>query len=730
MYPILFTHQISDSVFIYSGQDNGLFFNCNSKPFDRVVSIKYNPKRFSEYLFTKRLQFYRPPYSVFHSYSLAPSKNRLAVSTEFNTQNPEYSRIIDFSDLTNLKESPKLFPIGHTNFPKLCFLNDSIVAGTYTKQSIIFWKTSQNDLNEVYSKTISSPLGIVHLSRLNDSVLIAGNRNTLFFHNDKLGWFKQLELQSVNSIHNLDDNLIAVVDENESFCLVELVNETFEKTGPFIGHLDSITSIVFSKDRNLIISTSMDGLIIVWDKDNNQQKVKFVPIGSQDFVCLTPDNFYMTSGKNLKSFGFKLGGRFVYPEQFDAYYNRPDIVLQRLGYHDTLLIDTYHRAYLKRLKKLGFSEQSMSADYDLPEISIKNINSIPSSTENETFQIQLTMKDVKNELDRFNIWVNGVSTLGMKGKSLKTLKTQLFDTLATIKLSEGANKIQISCTNINGAESFNETVLINYTPKKEYTPKTYFIGIGIDHFKESNHDLSFSVKDIRDLAKALKKKIGSDLIIDTLFNQNVNISNVVALKKRLLETNINDHVIISYSGHGLLSQEFDYYLSSYKVDFKNPENEGIPYELLENLLDSIPARKKLLLIDACHSGEVDKEELVAIENVEKKAGIKGAIQAFDYENKIGLKNSFQLMQELFADIQKGSGATVISAAAGNQFALEGGKLSNGFFTYALLEYIRKNKTGSVTSIKEYVYSEVERLSNGLQQPTSRQENLEMDWDLW
>ena len=53
----------------------------------------------------------------------------------------------------------------------------------------------------------------------------------------------------------------------------------------------------------------------------------------------------------------------------------------------------------------------------------------------------------------------------------------------------------------------------------------------------------------------------------------------------------------------MLSKEFDYYLSTYAVNFNNPEENGLPYDELENLLDGIAARKKLLLIDACHSGD-------------------------------------------------------------------------------------------------------------------------------
>jgi len=50
---------------------------------------------------------------------------------------------------------------------------------------------------------------------------------------------------------------------------------------------------------------------------------------------------------------------------------------------------------------------------------------------------------------------------------------------------------------------------------------------------------------------------------------------------------------------------------------------------------------------------------------------------------LGLKNSFELMQSLFVNVGKSTGATIISAAAGTQFALERNDLKNEVFTYFL-----------------------------------------------
>lgn len=182
----------------------------------------------------------------------------------------------------------------------------------------------------------------------------------------------------------------------------------------------------------------------------------------------------------------------------------------------------------------------------------------------------------------------------------------------------------------------------------------------------------------------------------------------------------------------MLSSDFDYYLSTYNVNFNKPEENGLPYDALQDLMDNIPARKKLLLIDACHSGEVDKEDLVALDSVSSSLKLIKGLKpvGLKKDNKLGLHNSFELMQNLFINVGKSTGATVISAAAGTEFALERNDLRNGVFTYSILEAMKKNKTMTVSGLKKYVSERVFELTNGLQQPTARNENISVDWDIW
>ncbi|RZJ98499.1 MAG: caspase family protein, partial [Flavobacterium sp.] len=274
---------------------------------------------------------------------------------------------------------------------------------------------------------------------------------------------------------------------------------------------------------------------------------------------------------------------------------------------------------------------------------------------------------------------------------------------------------------------------VSYVPQKKEEEKLYFFGAGIDRFADQKQNLSYSVKDVRDLASQLKKKYGSRMIVDTLFDENFTQQNLLQWKKKLLNTSVNDKVILAYSGHGLLSKDYAYYLSTYNTDFENPEKKGISYEVLESLLDSIPVRKKLMLIDACHSGEIDKDEVQQY-RMSKLPGLTVGSKGLGVENtdstKLGLKNSFELMKELFVDVGRATGTTIISAAGGMQLAQEKGDLKNGVFTYSIIEFINAHNSATVSELKSYVNKRVPELTQGLQQPTTRTETKQIDWNVW
>lgn len=460
-----------------------------------------------------------------------------------------------------------------------------------------------------------------------------------------------------------------------------------------------------------------------------------ISIGSDDYIITTAAKNYLSTPGAARRLSYLTADRKVITfEQLDVKYNRPDQVLSSLGNQDTALLQSYRKAYQKRVRKLGIDTAAFSDGFGLPEADFANRAGIAYEQKGGTLKLHIRGTDKTQRLDRFNVWVNESPLFGSKGITVRKKGTRSVDTIITVALSPGKNILETSVTNTNGTESYRMPLTVMYTPDAAPKQKLYFIGIGIDKFRQKGHDLAYSVKDIRDLAGKLQEKYRDNLVVDTLFDTHVTKANVMALRRKLLSTTVNDKVIVAYSGHGLLSQSFDYYLSTYDLNFQKPEAEGLPYEALETLLDGIPARQKLMLIDACHSGEVDKEEVKQYRVVlaeKSNTGLKGAgVENVDTTAKTGLKNSFDLMQELFVNVGRSTGATVISAAGGMQLAQEGGGRENGVFTFSILEYLDQQPSATVNSLKRYVNKRVPELTNGLQQPTTRAETKQVDWPVW
>ena len=488
--------------------------------------------------------------------------------------------------------------------------------------------------------------------------------------------------------------------------------------------------------KELLVSTA--GFDYVYEFPGMKLRYTVLTQNNNNYLMRTGDGYYTGSRDIVKQLHYITQGLHTLGfQQLDIVYNRPDKVLEAVGNNDTALMQGYKRAYLKRLKKLGIDSTQLSGNTSsVPVADIQHRSAIKYEQRNSNIKLTVSAKSEGASLKQFNIWINEVPLYGSKGLSIASSRRTRFDTTVVVALSEGENRIEVSVTDVSGIESYRQPLMVKYIPVRPSPKRTYFVGIGINRFADTAYNLNWSVKDIRDLARKVQSKY-PDMQIDTLFDRSVTRENILQLKKKLAAMDINDRVIVSYSGHGVLSKQLDYYLSTYDINFNKPEEKGLAYEELESLLDNIKPRQKVMFIDACHSGEVDKEDIQRIEAVTKALDSLGTTtdaanrsRIIVKKSRLGMANSFELMQNIFVNVSRGTGATIISAAGGMQYAQERGDLQNGVFTYSIIDAFNKNTTLTVSRLKQIVGESVLRLTMGLQKPTSRTESSNFDWVIW
>lgn len=456
-----------------------------------------------------------------------------------------------------------------------------------------------------------------------------------------------------------------------------------------------------------------------------------------EWIIWNEDGYFSASKKGAQLVGYHMNqgkdkeAKFYPFGQFDLKFNRPDIILQDLAIADQRMIDFYHQAYLKRLRKFGMTEEQLSGDLHLPNLEIASYQQ-----EGKKLKLKVNANDEKYKLSRFNVYINDVPIYGAKGKLLSSVSN--FSDDFEIDLPEGNSFIEVSVINNKGAESLRENLSINVA--KSSKPNLYLVAIGTSDYKDDAFDLKFAAKDAQDIKEAfLKSEAYGKINYKILTEEEVTKTNLQDLKSFVAQASIDDVVIIFIAGHGVLDEDLNYYYATHDIDFNDPSKLGMPYEEIEKLLDGIAAIKKVLFMDTCHSGEVDKEdiEIVAEADFENDdITFRNAGSNIRKKDAAGLKVSQELVKELFADVRRGTGATVISSSGGAEYAMESEVWKNGLFTFCLLDAL-KNGSGDtdndqnlmLSELQKYLQRRVEKLSKGKQVPTSRIENISLDFRL-
>lgn len=715
--------------------NNHVYYKQNM--FDRKPAAKYAFRDHSileskGLILQSAFDVYQPPFGETSLFDMSPDSSKIVYSGK--TDIPSIAvATVGKKRITHLYH-----PYDWRQWIDVEFCSNNEVIAIHDSSNVIYqWKI---DKRKTYLKTDTLPFIIKNFKYLgNDEIWLNSKFYGQFIYNIKSRKLDKKIKLSVEEIYR-HNNYIILASSSNSIVFYDM--NTNENYHYFMGHKSKVTDVNFHPNNDLFVSSSDDGAVKLWSFRQKKLLVTIFPFKSKEFIFMTSENDYLITKGAMEEIGFKYKGQYFYPEQFDLKYNRPDKVLSLLGYSDSSLIEAYHKAYLKRLKKMNFSEDQLSSEFHLPEVEITNSAQIPSQTEDSFINLNIALTDSKFNLDRINVWVNDVAIYGINGISLRDESVKSIEKTLKVDLANGRNKIQVSVLNQTGAESYKKVIEINSSKAKE-NPNLYVVSLGVSKHRDNKYDLDFAHKDAIDFAQAFKtNSYFKSVQTKTLTNEEVTLENLISVKEFVNQAKINDVVMVFVAGHGVLDENFDYYFASYDMDFDNPSLRGIPYEAIENLLDGIKALKKLLLIDTCHSGELDKDEIE--ENTNDKDEEQGdiifrsvgkSIQIKD--NPLGLKSTNELMKTLFTDLRKGTGATVISSSGGAELSIEGGQFENGLFTYCLLNGLlnkeadlNKDKSISISELQMYVSSEVNKLSNGRQTPTSRIQNNELDYRIW
>jgi uncharacterized caspase-like protein len=525
-----------------------------------------------------------------------------------------------------------------------------------------------------------------------------------------------------------------------------------------VGHTAAVKSIAFSPNGSLLISGGSDGAVRIWNLQAGKELASFIALGREDFVTVTSDQYYRASKTRIKGVAFRVKDQLYPFEQFDLRFNRPDVVLTRLGMAPADLVQSYRYAYERRLKKMGLTEQMLGSDFHLPTVEVLTTD-VPVSVNTTAFTVRVKATDSKYPIDRFNVFVNDIPIYGTAGVPLPNKGLQSHEQDIQVPLVPGRNKIQVSVLNQQGVESLKQTVYTTSTAEAA-PPDVYVVAIGVSEYKNKAYNLRYAAKDANDLLntyKAIEQRpeSKSKVYVLDLTNQKATRPEILKAKDWLKQSKISDLVVVFAAGHGMTDEQSNYYFGTHDIDPNHPATNGLPYEEFENLLDGIPALQKVLLLDTCFSGEIEKDQAVVVAQAETGGSATVKVRSFKAARGVSVVSDagegqtsaatgqrlssemLKFQQDWFADLRRGTGAAVISSSSGNEYSLEGEQWKNGVFTYALLNGLKnrgadtnKDQTITVSELQGYVIDQVRKLTEGGQNPTVRRENLEYDFAVY
>jgi len=383
-----------------------------------------------------------------------------------------------------------------------------------------------------------------------------------------------------------------------------------------------------------------DELWILKDKAGKEISEKVLSMryqGDGEYIIYTPDGYYERSpeGTNQIYWTFP-NGRFPESfsfEQLESVYRRPDIIKARLA------------------GDLNAGKPAPPATRP-PYIEMPDHREIKETAEN-TYHLKLTASAL-DEVKTLRIFVNGKPSMDISiGAKEKELSLD-------VPLSPGMNRITAIAYNQQGFSSNSKYLDVLCKRADLPKPNLYVIGIGVSEYAmlPKEWQLSSAHKDAKSVITAFKSqegKIFGRVETKLLTNAEASVEAITDALKGLESVKENDLAVVFLAGHGIMSKDEVFYFITPSGELEKPEKGGISWNLLGDALNKVKGRV-LVLLDACHSGNISTQVIVPNDELAQKLRSEGK-----------------------------SGIMVFSASKGRQSALEDVDGGFGVFAHAITQ---------------------------------------------
>lgn len=499
----------------------------------------------------------------------------------------------------------------------------------------------------------------------------------------------------------------------------------------FNGHSRSVTSVTLSPDSKYLASTGKDNKILIWDLQSKKKVVNMYLVSERDWLINTDDGYFDGSRNGCEGLALEANLNGIGIDQLAYIFNRPDKIYNVFR-ENSGLSQYYYNYYLKRLKRIKINEKELASNVHVPQVIINE-----TKVEDKYAIVDFSLIDSKYNIKTYNIFINDVPLFGVDGKEVLMKNVNLNE---RIELTNGKNKIEVSCINEKGTESFRALTFASYHGKTKRD--LYLLAFGVSKYQNSAYNLQFADKDALDLAKIIESYKGKgfeNVYTKVLTNEQVTPEAIKTAKDFIKNAKPDDTFILFIAGHGMHDKDAEatYYYITSNADINNLKGTAVDFETIEDLLQGIPPRNKLFLMDACESGEIDEEDQGQMIASAKGVGIasrgfKSISSPSTVNNQPSAKRSYLYQKDryIYNDLVRRSGAIVFSSSKGGELSYERSNIENGLFTEYIIKALTsteadKDSNGVVSTdeLREYVSAQVAKVSGDLQHPTVDRDNI-------